>query len=136
VGNITVMATQEDAPGLVQQVDPNAPSLSRIYDHLLGGGHNFASDRATVAAIMALALRYDVFVHESRAFVRRVVLHMLTAGIEQFLDLGEGLGRVRPVHELAQARAAPGPCRLRRPRSGSRCQSRADRFMRMIRAPG
>ena len=28
---------------------------------------------------------------------------MLTAGIEQFLDLGAGLGGVRPVHELAQA---------------------------------
>ncbi|MEG8179239.1 hypothetical protein GZH49_11945 [Nocardia terpenica] len=46
------------------------------------------------------ASRYDVFVRESRAFVRRAVL-MLAAGIDQFLDLGAGLGGVRHVHELA-----------------------------------
>lgn len=97
------MATHERASGLEQQVDPDTPSLSRIYDHLLGGGHNFASDRAVAAAIMALVPRYDVFVRESRAFVRRAVLHMLTAGVEQFLDLGAGLGGVRHLHELAQA---------------------------------
>jgi hypothetical protein len=99
----TVMATQEAAHEWGAPVDVDVPSLSRIYDHLLGGGHNFASDRAVAAGIMALAPRYDVFVRESCAFVRRAVLHMLTAGIEQFLDLGAGLGGVRPVHELAQA---------------------------------
>ncbi|WP_334024585.1 SAM-dependent methyltransferase [Nocardia terpenica] len=41
-----------------------------------------------------------MFVRESRAFVRRAVL-MLAAGIDQFLDLGAGLGGVRHVHELA-----------------------------------
>lgn len=97
------MATQEAAHEWGAPVDVDVPSLSRIYDHLLGGGHNFASDRAVAAAIMALAPRYDVLVRESRAFVRRAVLHMLTAGIEQFLDLGAGLGGVRHVHELAQA---------------------------------
>lgn len=97
------MATHERASGLEHQVDPDTPSLSRIYDRLLGGGHNFASDRAVADAIMALVPRYDVFIRESRAFVRRAVLHMLTAGIEQFLDLGAGLSGVRHVHELAQA---------------------------------
>ncbi|MBB4966790.1 SAM-dependent methyltransferase [Saccharothrix violaceirubra] len=101
--NNTVMATQEAAHEWGAPVDVDVPSLSRIYDHLLGGGHNFASDRAVADAIMALAPGYDVFVRESRAFVRRAVLHMLTAGIEQFLDLGAGLGGVRHVHELAQA---------------------------------
>lgn len=105
--NNTVMATQEAAHEWGAPVDVDVPSLSRIYDHLLGGGHNFASDRAVAAAIMALAPRYDVLVRESRAFVRRAVLHMLTAGIDQFLDLGAGLGGVRHVHELAQA-AQPG----------------------------
>lgn len=97
------MVTQEGVHEWGASVDVNVPSLSRIYDHLLGGGHSFASDRAVAAAIMALVPRYDVFVRESRAFVRRAVLHMLTAGIEQFLDLGAGLGGVRHVHELAQA---------------------------------
>lgn len=97
------MATQEGAHEWGAPVDIDAPSLSRIYDHLLGGGHSFASDRAVADVIMALVPRYDVFVRESRAFVHRAVLHMLTAGIEQFLDLGVGLGGVRHVHELAQA---------------------------------
>ncbi|MEV6712632.1 SAM-dependent methyltransferase [Lentzea sp. NPDC051208] len=97
------MATQEAPHESGVSVDVNVPSLSRIYDHLLGGGHNFASDRAVAEAISALVPRYDVFVRESRAFVRRAVLHMLTAGIEQFLDLGAGLGGIRHVHELAQA---------------------------------
>lgn len=97
------MATQEAAHERGAPVDVNAPSLSRIYDHLLGGGHSFASDRAVADAILGLVPRYDVFVRESRAFVHRAVLHMLTAGIEQFLDLGAGLGGVRHVHELAQA---------------------------------
>lgn len=101
--NNTVMATQEGAHEWGASVDVDAPLLSRIYDHLLGGGHSFASDRAVADAIMALVPRYDVFVRESRAFVRRAVLHMLTASIEQFLDLGAGLGGVRHVHELAQA---------------------------------
>ncbi|WP_424187606.1 SAM-dependent methyltransferase [Actinokineospora sp. G85] len=98
-----VMATQEGAHEWGVPVDVNVPSLSRIYDHLLGGGHNLASDRAVADAIMALVPGYDVLVRESRAFVRRAVLHMLTAGIEQFLDLGAGLGGVRHVHELARA---------------------------------
>ncbi|WNV90261.1 SAM-dependent methyltransferase [Umezawaea sp. Da 62-37] len=97
------MATQEAAHEWGAAVDVNVPSLSRIYDRLLGGGHNFASDRAVAAAITGLAPGYDVFVRESRGFVRRAVLHMLTAGIEQFLDLGAGLGGVRHMHELAQA---------------------------------
>ena len=98
-----MMVTQEDAHERGASVDVDVPSLSRIYDHLLGGGHNLASDRVTAAAIMALVPRYDVFVRESRAFVRRAVLHMLTAGIAQFLDLGAGMGGVRHVHEVAQA---------------------------------
>ncbi|MFC4004077.1 SAM-dependent methyltransferase [Prauserella oleivorans] len=97
------MATQEDSPGLVEQVDPDAPSLSRIYDYLLGGGHNFAADRAVANKITTLVPGYDVFVRESRTFVRRAVLHMLTAGIEQFLDLGAGMFSTHPVHHLAQA---------------------------------
>lgn len=46
--NVRVMAVQEGASDLAQPVDPDAPSLSRIYDYLLGGGHNFVADR-TVA---------------------------------------------------------------------------------------
>jgi S-adenosyl methyltransferase len=44
------------------------------------------------------------FARENRAFLRRVVRHLVTeAGIDQFLDLGSGIPTVGNVHEIAQA---------------------------------
>jgi hypothetical protein len=62
---VAVRATQEGAYACGAPVDVNVPSLSRIYDHLLGGGRSFASDRSVADAIMALEPRYDVLVRES-----------------------------------------------------------------------
>jgi S-adenosyl methyltransferase len=35
-------------------VDTSKPSLSRVYDYLLGGGHNFAADRLLAERILAV----------------------------------------------------------------------------------
>jgi SAM-dependent methyltransferase len=37
-----------------------------------------------------------------RAFLRRVVIFMTSAGVQQFLDIGSGIPTVGNVHELAQ----------------------------------
>jgi S-adenosyl methyltransferase len=42
------MAEPEQAP---PGVDVRTPNMARMYDYALGGKHNFASDRATHAAI-------------------------------------------------------------------------------------
>lgn len=96
------MATPEGTSKFGTPGDVNMPSLSRVHDHLLGGGHNLASDHVVADAIRALVPRYGGLVRESRAFVRRAVSHMLAAGIEQFLDLGAGMCSARLVHEVAR----------------------------------
>jgi len=87
-------------------IDPNVPSVARVYDYLLGGGHNFAADRALAEKIKAVQPGVVRIAQRNRAFLRRAVLFMLEAGVRQFLDLGSGIPTVGNVHEIAQA-AAP-----------------------------
>jgi len=87
-------------------VDEELPSAARIYDYLLGGGHNFAADRQ-IAEKFATALpgSRDI-ARMNRAFLRRAVLFMMSCGVDQFLDVGSGIPTVGNVHEVAQ-RANP-----------------------------
>ncbi|MBN1173053.1 MAG: SAM-dependent methyltransferase [Micromonosporaceae bacterium] len=73
-----------------------------MYDYFLGGNRNFAADRA--AAEQALAQMPDLaaVLRANRAFLGRVVRHMVASGIRQFLDLGSGIPTVGNVHEIAQ----------------------------------
>jgi GNAT superfamily N-acetyltransferase len=99
---------KDDAPAWVPaDVDPDQPSVARVYDYLLGGGHNFAADRALAERITAVQPNVQEIAQQNRAFLRRAVLFMLDAGIRQFLDLGSGIPTVGNVHEIAQ-QAAPG----------------------------
>ncbi|WNV83046.1 SAM-dependent methyltransferase [Umezawaea sp. Da 62-37] len=80
------------------------PSAARIYDYLLGGGHNFAVDRG-VAKRLAHHVPHAVRAAQAnRAFLRRVVLHLMDQGIRQFLDLGAGIPTVGNVHDIAHDR--------------------------------
>ncbi|MBB5959318.1 SAM-dependent methyltransferase [Saccharothrix tamanrassetensis] len=77
------------------------PSSARVYDYLLGGGHNFAVDRDT-GEQLARVLPVRDMVRFNRSYLRRAVLAMVEAGITQFLDLGSGIPTVGNVHEVAQ----------------------------------
>ena len=77
------------------------PNIARIYDHLLGGAHNFAVDRDTAAQLLAANPDTARAARANRAFLRRAVRWCARAGIEQFLDLGSGLPTVGNVHQLA-----------------------------------
>ncbi|MGQ0837813.1 SAM-dependent methyltransferase [Actinokineospora sp.] len=83
-------------------VNTELPSAARVYDYLLGGGHNFAGDRALAEKLVTVVPARDM-ARLNRAFLRRAVLHLLDAGITQFLDLGSGIPTVGNVHEVAQA---------------------------------
>ena len=83
-------------------VDVDLPSAARVYDYLLGGGHNFAGDRALAEKLLRLLPARDM-ARLNRAFLRRAVLFMANQGIRQFLDLGSGIPTVGNVHEVAQA---------------------------------
>ena len=68
-------------------VNVDVPSSARIYDYLLGGGHNFEADRETAEALIKVLPVRDM-ARRNRAYLRRVVLELAELGIRQFLDLG------------------------------------------------
>lgn len=82
--------------------DAELPSAARVYDYLLGGGHNFAVDRAVGEKVLHALPNGRQIARSNRAFLRRAVLYMIEQGITQFLDLGSGIPTVGNVHEVAQ----------------------------------
>ncbi|MEV4312911.1 SAM-dependent methyltransferase [Actinocrispum sp. NPDC049592] len=92
-----------DRPSWVPaDVDEGLPSAARVYDFLLGGGHNFASDRMVGQKVLEVQPNGRQIAGSNRAFLRRAVRYMLEQGITQFLDLGSGIPTVGNVHEVAQ----------------------------------
>jgi hypothetical protein len=83
-------------------VDLEKPSSARAYDYVLGGNHNFAVDREFVRQVQAVYPESKFFALQNRAYLRRVVLHLMEQGVHQFLDLGSGIPTVGNVHEIAQ----------------------------------
>jgi hypothetical protein len=97
-----------DRPAWVpESVNAELPSAARVYDYLLGGGHNFAIDRIVGDKVLQALPNGGQVAGSNRAFLRRAVLYMISQGITQFLDLGSGIPTVGNVHEVAQ-QAAPG----------------------------
>ena len=85
-------------------IDTSRPSIARVYDFMVGGKDNFATDR--MAAQRALEIMPDAQEagRACRAFLRRVVRYLAAdAGIRQFLDLGSGLPTDTNVHQVAQS---------------------------------
>ncbi|MEU8401725.1 SAM-dependent methyltransferase [Nonomuraea sp. NPDC048892] len=94
-----------DAPAA--RINPHTPHPARIYDFLLGGKDNFASDREAAKGLIELSPGTREGVRAHRAFVSRAVRYLAAeAGITQFLDIGTGLPTQDPTHVIAQ-RAVP-----------------------------
>lgn len=91
-------------------VDVGRPSTARMYDYILGGGHNLEADRILVDKLLAINPDIRRMAFMNRAFLRRAVLFMVDQGIRQFLDLGSGIPTVGNVHEVAQQ--ADPECRV------------------------
>lgn len=83
-------------------IDEQLPSAARVYDYLLGGGHNFAADRAVGEKVLQVLPNGRQIAESNRGFLRRAVMYMIEQGITQFLDLGSGIPTVGNVHEVAQ----------------------------------
>jgi hypothetical protein len=84
--------------------DIEQPTIARIYDYLLGGYHNFESDREVAKASLQIYPDLALASQVSRAFLRRVTNYLLDHGITQFIDIGSGIPTLGHVHEIAQAR--------------------------------
>ncbi|TMR93776.1 SAM-dependent methyltransferase [Nonomuraea basaltis] len=96
---------QEAAP---QGIDTTKPSVSRVYDYMLGGKDNYAIDREVAAMALKIAPDAPEAAQANREFLRRSVRYLAgEAGIRQFLDIGSGLPTQGNVHEIAQS-VAPG----------------------------
>ncbi|GAB2834058.1 SAM-dependent methyltransferase [Lentzea nigeriaca] len=83
-------------------INTDVPSAARVYDFLLGGGHNFASDRMVGEKVLQILRDGRAIAASNRSFMRRAVLLMMEQGIDQFLDLGSGIPTVGNVHEIVQ----------------------------------
>lgn len=77
-------------------------NTARIRDYWLNGSHNTEIDREFADYIILCAPHLPYVVRTQRAFLRRVVRHLVVAGVRQFLDLGSGLPTAGNVHEVAQ----------------------------------
>ncbi|QFG19861.1 hypothetical protein F7P10_00405 [Actinomadura sp. WMMB 499] len=85
------------------EVDSRRPSVARVYDFLLGGDHNFASDRDLATGLLRVEPQARSLAHANRAFLRRAVRAAAEAGVDQFVDIGSGIPTQGNVHEVAQA---------------------------------
>jgi S-adenosyl methyltransferase len=86
----------------VANIDVSRPNVARVYDAFLGGKDNFAADREFVDKAMRIAPKAPLAAKANRAFLRRVVRHLVgEAGITQLLDIGSGLPTQGNVSEVA-----------------------------------
>jgi SAM-dependent methyltransferase len=84
-------------------IDTSTPAISRVYDYLLGGKHNYAVDRDASQAMIDAVPEITLLAQANRTFVRRSVEYLVgEAGITQILDIGSGLPTAGNVHEIAQ----------------------------------
>jgi hypothetical protein len=85
-------------------VDPTKPNVARIYDYLLGGKDHFVADRWVAERMQRIVPDAPAVARANRAFVCRVVRHMVAeTEIDQLIDVGCGLPTRPNVHEIARA---------------------------------
>ncbi|MCF2531611.1 SAM-dependent methyltransferase [Yinghuangia sp. KLBMP8922] len=74
-----------------------------MYDAMLGGSENYASDRAVAQKIQGVLPISKESAWEHREVLARGVRYLVEQGIDQFIDLGSGLPTVQNTHQVAQA---------------------------------
>lgn len=80
-------------------IDTTRPSIARIYDHWLGGTHNFPVDRAAGKLMAETQPSVMQGLYLNRWFVSYTGKMLSQAEIMQFLDLGAGLPTEGALHE-------------------------------------
>jgi hypothetical protein len=84
-------------------IDTTVPHSARVWNYWLGGKDNYAVDRETGDAVIAVYPQIKVNARESRKFLKRAVGFLAgESGIRQFLDIGTGLPTADNTHEVAQ----------------------------------
>lgn len=90
------------------EVDVDVPSVARVYDYYLGGGHNLGVDREFAEKVISGFPEARDFARHNRWFMQRAVRVAVTElGVTQFIDLGAGIPTSGPTHVVARE-ADPG----------------------------
>lgn len=86
------------------KIDPSKPSVARVYDFLLGGKDNFASDREMAAKVVERSPGIAETAWMNKEFGARATRYMAEFGkIRQFIDLGSGIPTSPPsIHDVAR----------------------------------
>ncbi|GIF78450.1 SAM-dependent methyltransferase [Asanoa siamensis] len=78
------------------------PNVARMWDYHLGGDRACAADRRLADAVTAACPEVPLAARANRAFLGRVVRHLVDLGVRQFVDLGAGLPTGCDTHALAR----------------------------------
>jgi S-adenosyl methyltransferase len=89
-------------PHASQGVDQERPAPARVYDYLLGGGHNFDCDRQAANRVLTLVPEVKDCAWANRGFHQRAARWIAECGVRQFMDIGSGLPTVGNTHEVVQ----------------------------------
>ncbi|WP_433680447.1 SAM-dependent methyltransferase [Nocardia sp. CA-119907] len=86
------------------EIDQTKPSISRVYDALLGGKDNYPVDERVCEHLRATTPHIDDLAKLNREILGRGVRYLASeAGLKQYLDLGAGLPTVENTHQIAQS---------------------------------
>lgn len=86
-----------------RRIDTSGPSVSRVYDALLGGKDNFRADREVRDKLLAIDPRMGQASWDLRDFMIRVTRYLAgEVGVTQFLDCSVSLPSTENVHDVAQ----------------------------------
>ncbi|MBM2621341.1 SAM-dependent methyltransferase [Actinoplanes sp. LDG1-06] len=96
------MSVLGEQAAVLPEVDPQRPSVARIYNFLLGGRHNFAADRQAAAAAQAVMPELPAILRLNRQFLREAVRLADAAGIDQYLDLGCGIPSAGNTYDVVR----------------------------------
>ena len=88
-------------------IDIERPAVARTYGYLLGGSHNFASDRELAEQTLQVFPDASCVVRANRSFPTYTVPAPCALGVDKFLDLLPGIPTAGNVHEIV-ARERPG----------------------------
>jgi len=72
-------------------IDVTRPHISRIYDYVLGGTHNYEVDRIAAREMIARVPSYPRWARLNRAFLGHIGQRWASEGRARVLDLGSGL---------------------------------------------
>lgn len=82
-------------------IDTSKPSVSRIYDFILGGEHNFEVDRMAAQQILKMTPSYTTWARLNRWFLQMVASQWADGGHAHILDLGSGMPTQGHFHSSA-----------------------------------